>query len=478
MTRQNKFGIAFIVCFLLPFAGVGAFCLYIAAQRLITGVDVQRGWMALAAGVAFGGVGFGGLYLLFRGIPTIGQIEALKQAHPKEPWLWRPQWTNGRILSNTPAQAKSFWAIAILWNAVSCPIFFVLPEEWAKGNKLGAIGLVFPLAGAWLLWKAMSETYRVIKFGRSLLVLQTFPGVIGGSLKGTIQTGRAFPSDSVFRLKLLCINRTQSGSGKNSSTWEKTLWEEEQREVRAQAALQAGFSTVPLAFALPLDSRASDNETPGNEIIWRLEITSAVPGLDFKTQFEVPVFETEDSYVAAAQTPKTPPVVAYLPDDTSDVRVSSTLSGGKEFFYPSFRHPGVAAVVFFFTLIFGGATGFWYQVHAPLVVVVLCGLLTLLFVWITLGLIFGQTRVVMESGTARVEKSLLGFKTGTRSAAAMDLKSVQMKIGMQSGEKVYYDLQLIRHNGRKINAGSSIRNKREAEWIVAEMTRLLNLPKS
>jgi hypothetical protein len=36
---------------------------------------------------------------------------------------------------------------------------------------------------------------------------------------------------------------------------------------------------------------------------------------------------------------------------------------------------------------------------------------------------------------------------------------------MQAGRTPYYDLMLIRNDGRKLPAGRAIRDKREAEWL-------------
>jgi hypothetical protein len=42
---------------------------------------------------------------------------------------------------------------------------------------------------------------------------------------------------------------------------------------------------------------------------------------------------------------------------------------------------------------------------------------------------------------------------------------VEVKIGLQSGSTVYYDLAVLQKSGRRVNAGSGIRDKREAEWL-------------
>jgi hypothetical protein len=40
---------------------------------------------------------------------------------------------------------------------------------------------------------------------------------------------------------------------------------------------------------------------------------------------------------------------------------------------------------------------------------------------------------------------------------------------MQAGNTVYYDIVVVRKNGKKIKVGHSIRDKREAEWLAGRI---------
>jgi hypothetical protein len=46
---------------------------------------------------------------------------------------------------------------------------------------------------------------------------------------------------------------------------------------------------------------------------------------------------------------------------------------------------------------------------------------------------------------------------------------------MHSGNTVYYDIRLVRRDGVRLHAGSSIRDKSEAEWLVEQMKTRLGL---
>ena len=46
-------------------------------------------------------------------------------------------------------------------------------------------------------------------------------------------------------------------------------------------------------------------------------------------------------------------------------------------------------------------------------------------------------------------------------------------IGMQAGNVPYYDLEVRLKNAKKVVAGRSVRDKREAEWLAATIKREL-----
>jgi hypothetical protein len=63
----------------------------------------------------------------------------------------------------------------------------------------------------------------------------------------------------------------------------------------------------------------------------------------------------------------------------------------------------------------------------------------------------------------------------SRRVPLTDVARVEMPITMQANDTPYYAIELILRDGRKITAGRGIRDKREAEWLVAEIRSLLRL---
>jgi hypothetical protein len=54
-----------------------------------------------------------------------------------------------------------------------------------------------------------------------------------------------------------------------------------------------------------------------------------------------------------------------------------------------------------------------------------------------------------------------------------EIAEVTTRIGMQAGRTPYYDLILVRKDGKRMPAGRGIRDKREAEWLAATMREAL-----
>ena len=120
---------------------------------------------------------------------------------------------------------------------------------------------------------------------------------------GHVKVARGPPAESQVSITLRAIHRTESRSGKNSSAKEEILEEilwENQRVLPGAVGDGDGVS-VPIAVPIHRDVPQTSAASPKDRILWRLELKSAVPGVDFQAQFEVPVFDTDES-----ETPLTP----------------------------------------------------------------------------------------------------------------------------------------------------------------------------
>jgi hypothetical protein len=459
-----------IALFLLPFAGVGVFSAVQAARMAGHGDWGQAAFFGLFA-LTFGGVGIGGLVALARGRRRVAEAEALRARHPDAPWLWRADWAAGRIEDSNRTAARFAWFFAALWNLVSLPAGYLgVRAALEQGNRAGLVALLFPVAGIGLLVWAARISARLRRFGVSRLELETRPGAIGRSLGGTVHAPLTLMPTEGFRVVLSCIRRVTTGSGDDRSTSERILWQEEQRLTGRPARTAEGMATaVPVRFPLPPDALPCDDSNPRDTVLWRLEVSADVPGVDYAATFEVPVFRTEESErprteaeTAAAQAIAAQ-VERFQPGPDCRIRVTRNRRG-TEIVFPPGRNRGAAVGLTLFLLLWLGATVATVLLGAPILFPIVFGLFAILLIWAVLDQWLGVSRVTAGDGAVSVASGLLTASRERRLAAA-EVAEVTTRIGMQAGGTPYYDVVLVRRDGKKVVAGRGIRDKREAEWV-------------
>jgi hypothetical protein len=466
--------------FLLPFAGVGIVTAVTGLQRLARG-DWHEGVVLTLFGVVFGGFAAAGVAAVIIGRRKLKEQDSLRLRHPHQAWLWRSDWSSGRIVDSSRGTLWASWIFASFWNLISFPVGFVgVREALQAGNQAGLVALLFPLVGIGLLTWAVRTTLRYQKYGISQLDLITIPGTIGRSIAGTVRVTSLLEPNDGFEVSLSCIRRVTTRSGKNSSTSESVLWQEERR-VRGQSSRDsAGMGTrIPIAFAIPVDAQASDASNPRDQIVWRLKLSASVPGVDYESVFEVPVFRTSDSELpltadeARMVGDQVPAPADYRQPPESRIAITRNRRG-TEILFPAARNPGVAIGSTVFTLAWIAITGALVHYKAPTLFPIVFGLFALLLVVGTLQLWFEASRVRADGGTLALSRGYL-YPGRERTMGVADIADVSIKIGMQAGLRPYYDVVIIRKDGKKVTAGRAVRDKREAEWLAVTLKNALGV---
>jgi hypothetical protein len=287
--RVGSRGFAFLIVFALAFIGFGLFALGAGLEEW-SGGDANEAAIPLLLGASFTLVGVGIIAFARKARGAARQLEARKARHPDAPWLWNEDWSGGRLCSSTRARMTFAWLFALVWNGVAIPIAVIAPGEiFDEGNHAAAICLLFPLVGAGLLVWAVRETLRWRRFGESLFEMSQLPGVLGGEVAGVLHVREGL-GDGALSARLSCIRRYVTGSGKNRSTHEDIFWSDEQNLPAMALRRGPNGHALDLRFAVPYDAKPSDPEPSDDYILWRLEVTASLPGVDYAAQFDVPVF--------------------------------------------------------------------------------------------------------------------------------------------------------------------------------------------
>jgi hypothetical protein len=185
-----------------------------------------------------------------------------------------------RIASTAVDDMQRLGLGLVLTSLASIPILVFLPEELAGGDDLALVALVFPLTALgfavtlsrrWLAWR---------RFGRLALVMDPFPGSLGGDVGGQVDLPLRYGNRHPITVALACsrIDKRSEGADRESVIWD--------RDGLAEAAPAAAGTRVRFRFAVP-DSLPASAAEGDNECRWRLRLR--VPGRGFDRVFELPV---------------------------------------------------------------------------------------------------------------------------------------------------------------------------------------------
>lgn len=392
-----------MVAFMLPFLAVGVFT-GVQAVRSALAHDWQQ---AIALGffaLTFGGVAVGGIIGLIAGRRRLAALQVLRDARADAPWLWRPDWAAGHADDGSRTTAAFAWIFAIFWNLVSLPAAWLgVRDALEKQHHAAFLVLLFPAVGAGLLVWALRSTLRYRRYGVSRFKLKTLPGVIGHSLEGTLSLPEPLRPEGGFQVTLTCVRRRVTGGGRNRSTSESILWQDDRR-------VTATGTSLPLAFAIPADAVPTDDSNASDRRIWRLRVVADVPGVDYGSVFEVPVFRTPESdrprTAEEEQVTRDPAAAEYRQPRTSRIEVA-TNRRGTEIYFPRARNPGFAVGLTGFFLIW--CVAIWALAHfsAPLFFPIVFGLFGILILIGVLDSWLKVTRVTVEPGGVTVANGYL-----------------------------------------------------------------------
>ena len=425
--------------------------------------------------VVFGGAGFGFIGLGLFGSKKVKREAELQERHPDEPWKHKEAWATGKIVSTTKPVLVMSALFAVIWNAISSPLWFMIPEIVENENKLALLAFMFPVVGGGLIFWALRNFARYKKFGESVFEMRTLPGVIGGPLAGTIQTTVNVRHEDGFELTLSSVRIRQTGSGKNRSTQQTVLWQKSHVIARELLAHDLRRSAIPVSFGIPFDAKASDESNADNRIVWKLEVAAAVPGVDYHAEFEVPVFHTEESAenFRVAEDSSIERVVPELGKklEQAGIRVE-LLPAGKRLVFPRARALGPAIGL---TVFFAVWTAIVYGLNASDAP----RLFPWLFGFFDVLLLLGVVDMWLYHGFIEARPGELSFGSGLFFTGAPqklisgEVQKLEAKRGTQSGNKLYYQLVVHERGGKRHTVAKRLPDLETTERVIENLESIL-----
>src|SRR5262249_103628 len=153
----------------------------------------------------------------------------------------------------------------------------------------------------------------------------------------------------------------------------------------------------------------TDESRPRDVIVWRMTVSASLPGVDYASTFDVPVYRTAESTRPAS--PDEVRVVASAgmsepPSEPSSITVTPD-ADGTAIVVPAVRNPGPTLSLAAFTLLWTGTI--WLQRHlgAPFVFPLITGLLAVVLWWAVLAMAFTSRRTLLRADGLTVTSRFL-----------------------------------------------------------------------
>jgi len=429
--------------------------------------------------LVFGGVGLG---IIVSGAASLGKgrhAKMQKTLQPDKPWTWKQDWAQGVIISSNRTEMWAAIVVTSFWNVIALPVAFMVLGD-VMSRKTGALALlvlIFPAIGLGLLAWMIRSIAKWRKFGESRIEMASTPGVIGGALGGAICVPVHIRPEDGFHLKLTCVNRVTTGSGKHRSTTEHVLWQDERLMKRELLENDRSRSAIPVLFGIPYDCRPTDDTDSNNEFLWRLEAKAAVPGIDYQATFDVPVFRTEasspdfklDESAIAPYEGALDPTALFK---ESGIRVEPLAGGAQRIYFAAARNVGSAIGLTIFFAIWTGFLVLMVRLHAPLLFLIVFGLVDVFVFYGMLRLWFASWLVQADRNGLLVTARFLGMER-TRKVGRSEIVDIKAAPGMQSGNTQYFDIKVTLQDGKDVTAGARVASQLEAKAIIRSIKTAL-----
>jgi hypothetical protein len=486
MQKASLAGAILVGLFGLPFFAMG---LFFASKMLEAArTSSQPGaFLGVLFGALFACVGLGLMALAVASYNSARRQQARVSANPGSPWLWRDDWAAGRSNGKNIGGNIALWVFAIFWDAISFPAAALALPKALAGNPVLLTVMIFPLVGIILTVAAVLGSMRAQRFGRTSFWFATTPFTPGGMLSGSIHLKMPITAAHGIDVRLSCVRRLTTGSGRNRSTVDTVLWQSERNIPNESLTRAYAEAQVPVEFVLPPDAYVTNTDNPNDKVLWILHAQADVPGVDFKDDYELPVFRADKvvsmvepasrwvddgahSRTAAAAAParkiEEEPIV---PPAHTHVVITQEGAGIKVYF-PPLRNLGQALGLFVFAVLWTGVVYLLYAHPAPWIFRILFALAEVLIGIGLINLIFGSSTIRVFEGNLQVRKAILGIGKLT----TIPLENVQsidpVSLGQAtaSGE-AKFGVFIQPANGTLIRVAANSLSRREARWIVAAL---------
>ncbi|MFO8232202.1 MAG: hypothetical protein R6U20_05995 [Longimonas sp.] len=306
---QRIVAIFYVIVGTLVSVGFGGFLVYVVGIDLYQEGDLLGAVIATLFGLVIAG---GGLTIVVRVlIPKLKQKDADPDT-PDRPWHVRPEWRTNELVE----EASWSWGGLVFSGLLASmfvlmgPYLLYIELTSADADQLGGAiiaTVIGTIGGTVIAWLYAKKVMRQQKFGRSRLVLEDMPGRLGRPLRMRLWAGidEEDLSGEGLKVKLTCYKqriekeqkRDDDGDVRTVTTTKNDpLWQDV-KHVHGRRKAGSDQLEIPVLFELPDDQPPTTPEDKRLRTYWTFKAYADLPGVDYETEFEVPVFEPDEETV-------------------------------------------------------------------------------------------------------------------------------------------------------------------------------------
>lgn len=424
--------------------------------------------------LVFGGIGIGIIIASWR-----KSNDLLEQPDAQQrPWLTHRAWADNKIRSEAKATVWFASIFAVIWNLISFPVaILILPSALADKDYPALIVLAFPLVGLGLAYWAIKATLDWRRFGDPVLVLDPFPGAIGGHFGAQLELPMTCTSGSLFKVVLNCL-LVETSVGKDKETRESLHW---QAEGLANVKSFTKTSLLSFYFNLPKQLPASEPEGGKRYYRWRLDIESQQLQPAFARSYIVPVYATAEQSYSLYQDAETHPLLQESREQQIDtVSDIEQVPGGIRLYLPYGRAPGNKLVGLCCGLFFAGFGVLAWAKDAPLFFSLIFGGLGFGIFLYALYSLTNSLHVQLDQQGLKYQRRILGVLVSNVEVPRSQIKKLGYKesYSTTSGSKheTVYRVQVELVSGKTYTLVDSLKGRATADQMLESVSLLTGYP--
>lgn len=411
-----------------------------------------------------------------------------KNSEQFEPWLYDDDWENGKIHSKAKGVFYILLVFALFWNAISFPATYFAIIDIYNSWQIDRIDpvlfiLIFPIVGLGLLYFAFSAYRQWSAFGTLSLMLDPYPGSIGGEVAGYVDIPVIWRSGYKIKVVLNNVHYTISRSAPERNRRQNIIWSK-----HCAVEYQPCAAGIRILFKCPIDGGQESEKESGNSYYrWEVNIQAEHDHSKLKLdrEFDIPVYKLDPPQFSRLNIHARLPEMETENIDEQQVKITQH-TRSLELFFPRTRYRSMPFGVFLVGLIFMGITGFlgyatWSDIQHTIegFSILAAGMscfMTLIFALVSIVIIGNGFHLMSNDLTTKIDST--GIMVNSRSwlnssekkCALEDIKKISKTNNMSNGQGnqsvIYFTISAELKKHPPLVIGDGIKGQLAADALI------------